>query len=196
MDKEGKNFIFPSKTFRRTCFKNGLYMSIGTFWGKNIDKASIFQQFWDFNKNKIGLFSKFFGAVVLTAFYLSIGPFWGKTFIEKTVIYKQFWTLSKNFWPLVKVSGWCRQKCNLCVCIKTFNGESELSEDFYFCLYIFGHRDNFLAFHRKSFNAVGKTAFCFSFRTYWGLKKTFEKEMREKEKFVHYRTLVEKFLSF
>ena len=31
-----RNFIFSSKTFQRTCFKNGLCMSLGTFWGKEI----------------------------------------------------------------------------------------------------------------------------------------------------------------
>ena len=158
LDNEGKNFIFSSKTFRRTCFKNGLYLSLGLFWGKNSNKASIFQQFWTFNK-KIGFLSNFFGAVVKTAFYVSLGPFWGKTFIEKTVIYNQFLTSSKIFWPFGKVSGWGCQKCNLCVCIRTFLGESEFWKDLHFCLYIFGHRDNFLAFHLKSFKAVVKTAF-------------------------------------
>ena len=109
---------------------------------------------------------------------MSKEPFWGKIFIEKTVIYKQFWTLSKNFWPFVKVSSWGCQKCNLCVCIRTFVGENEFSKDLHFCLYIFGHTVKFLAFHRKSFNAVIKTAFCLSFRTFWGYKKSLENEIR------------------
>ena len=180
MDNEGKNFIFSSKTFRRTCFKNGLYMSLGTFWGKEI--LIIFQFFNSFEllTKKVFLLSKFFGVVLKTAFYVSSGPFWGKTFIEKTVIYNQFLTSSKNFWPFGKVSGWGCQKCNLCVCIRTFLGESEFWKDLHFCLYIFGHRDNFLAFHLKSFKAVVKTAFWLSFTTFWGYKNIFEKEMKEK----------------
>ena len=122
--------------------------------------------------------SKFFGAVVKTAFYVSLGPFWGKTFIEKTVIYNQFLTSSKNFWPFGKVSGWGCQKCNLCVCIRTFLGESAFWRDLHFGLYIFGHRDKFLAFHLKSFKAVVKTAFCLSFTTIWAYKKIVRKKWR------------------
>ena len=130
---------------------------------------------------KNGLLSKFFGAVVNTAFNVSLGPFWGKTFIEKTVIYKQFLTSSKNFWPFGNVSSWSCQKCNLCVCIRTFLGESAFWRDLHFGLYIFGHRDKFLAFHLKSFKAVVKTAFCLSFTTIWAYKKKFQKEMKEKK---------------
>ena len=176
MDNEGKNFIFSSKTFRRTCFKNGLYMSLGTFWGKEILRRFQFFNSFELLTKKNGLLSKFFGAVVKTAFYVSLGPFWGKTFIEKTVIYNQFLTSSKNFRPFVKVSGWGFQKCNLCVCIRTFLGESEFWKDLHFCLYSFGHRDNFLAFHLKSLKTVVRTAFCLSFTTIWADKKNFRKE--------------------
>ena len=157
-----------------------LYVHRNFLGKRNSDNFSIFQQFWTFNK-KIGLLSKFFGAVVKTAFYVSLGPFWGKTFIEKTVIYNQFLTSSKTFWPFGKVSGWGCQKCNLCVCIRTFLGESEFWKDLHFCLYIFGHRDNFLAFHLKSFKAVVKTAFCVSSQHFEVTKIFLKKKWRRKK---------------
>ena len=132
----------------------------------------------NFEQKKDGLFSKLIGAIIKTAIYVTVGPLWGKKIFEKTVVFSQFLTLSKNFWPFVKVSGWGCQKCNLCVCIRTFLGEIEFWKDLHFCLYSFGHRDNFLAFHLKSLKAVVKTAFCLSFTTIWAYKKNFKKKWR------------------
>ena len=175
-----RNFIFSSKTFRRTCFKKGFYVSIGTFWRKEILINLHFFNSFELWAKKIWHFSKLIGAIIKTAIYVTVGPLWGKKIFEKTVVFSQFLTLSKNFWPFVKVSGWGCQKCNLCVCIRTFLGEIEFWKDLHFCLYGFGHRYNFLAFHLKSLKAVVKTAFCLSFTTIWAYKKNFQKEMKGK----------------
>ena len=136
----------------------------------------------NFEQKKHGLLSKLIGEIIKTAIYVTVGPVWGKKNLEKTVVCSQFLTLSKNFWPFAKISGWGCQKYNLCVCIRTFLGESEFWKDLHFCLYSFGHRDNFLAFRLKSLKAVVKTAFCLSFTTIWAYKKKFQKEMKEKKK--------------
>ena len=135
----------------------------------------------NFEQKKHGLLSKIIGEIIKTAIYVTVGPVWGKKIFEKTVVCSQFLTLSKNFWPFAKVFGWGCQKYNLCVCIRNFLGESEFWKDLHFCLYSFGHRDNFLAFHLKSLKAVVKTAFCLSFTTIWAYKKKFQKEMKEKK---------------
>ena len=173
-----RNFIFSSKTFRRTCFKKGFYVSIGTFWRKEILINLHFFNSFELWAKKRWPFLKTYWRNYQNCNLRNRRTILRKKFFEKTVVFSQFLTLSKNFWPFVKVSGWGFQKCNLCVCIRTFLGEIEFWKDLHFCLYGFGHRDNFLAFHLKSLKAVVKTAFCLSFTTIWAYKKIFKKKWR------------------